>query len=201
MSNTDFFKELAEEAGAEDTSDILVQAQVLASEVSSLDVKIEFVEAELSKLKSRRWEILTKELVELLDQARVDAVVVDGRTFAAEMYYKASIPEENRKEAHDWLEAHDAGDLIKRTLVVEFPKDAEEESARLRDYIRTHFQMAEVDEKRLVPWARLTSWLKGEHETYSREMAEHGTSKVVMPPLDIMGATISRIVKIKDKRR
>jgi len=201
MSNVDYLRELAAEAGAEDTSDILVQAQALASEVSNLDAKIEVVESELSKLKSRRWEILTKELVELLDQARVDAVVVDGRTFAAEMYYKASIPEENRTEAHDWLERHDAGDLIKRTLVVEFPKDAEEESARLRDYIRTHFQMAEVDEKRLVPWARLTSWLKGEYETYTKDMAERGTSNVVMPPLDIMGATISRIVKIKDKRR
>lgn len=194
MTDMDFLKELAEEAGKEASPEgALEHAQKLAAEVNAINQRVETLETDLSALKSRRWNILTKELVEVLDQAKIDAVTVDGIAFQAGPYYKASIPEEHRDQAHNWLEDHDAGDLIKRTITVEFPKDATEESAALIRYIRERYQMADVEEKRLVPWKRLTSWLQ--------ELYESRTVDTVIPPLDIFGATVGRVVQIKKKRK
>ena len=67
-----------------------------------------------------------------------------------------------------------------------FSKDDAEEARALETYIRERYQMATVERKRGVPWARLTSWLKELFETQD----EH----TVLPPLDIMGATVGRVV-------
>ena len=77
----------------------------------------------------------------------------------------------------------------------------EEESEALQEYIRKRYQMATVEEKRLVPWKRLTSWLKDLYERHGAAMARHGKTDIVLPPLDIMGATVARVVNIKKAKR
>jgi hypothetical protein len=79
---------------------------------------------------------------------------------------------------------------------VSLPKDSEKESKAIMDWITQRYQQAHVEEKRLVPWKRLTSWIKERHE-----MSMKDPEKVVMPPLDKFGATVGRVVQIKEKRR
>lgn len=185
---------------ARQKEDSLHQASAFAAEVAQLDLEIEKLEVQLASKKSRRWSILTKDLIDVMNSARVDALEHEGKVFRAEMYYKASIPEEKRDEAHGWLEDHEAGDLINRTIVITLPKESEEESKAIQDYIRQRYQMAEVEEKRLVPWKRLTSWLKDLHQRFNSDMAARGVSDIVMPPLELIGGTIAKVVTIKNKR-
>jgi hypothetical protein len=193
----DILDELAEEA--EDSpveqapAATLEGMQMLAEEVNTLDVRIEKGEALLAELNKRKNDILYRELVEMMDQAKVESLVVGGREFAAGQHFKAVIPEDKRPEAHAWLEEHDAGDLINNEVIVAFPKGCEEESIALETYARTHYQMASVTRKQLVPWARLTSWIK--ELFYSKDPDK------VIPPLDLMGAYIGRRVEIKKTRK
>ncbi len=192
----DLLAELAEEAAQTppppQDEDALAMANRLGAEVNKLDALQAKLEIHMKKLAERRNAILGRELVDLMDERKIEAFVVDGRTFSVDNYYKASIPKEHSEEAHNWLENHNAGDLITYEIKVSFPKDSEDESTRLCDYIRQNFQMADVENKRGVPWARLTSWLK--------ELWLSPDPKKVLPPLEIMGATVGRVVKIKDRK-
>lgn len=170
----------------------LEQAQKLGAEVNELDKRIAKGEELLRELKARKNQILSRELVDMMDNLKIEDFSVAGRTFEAKPYVHASIPEEHRDTAHDWLEENDAGDLIKYEVVATFPKDSTDEVKALEKFIRERYQMATVETKRGVPWARLTSWLK--------ELVESTAEDKVMPPLDIMGATIGRVVKIKVKK-
>jgi hypothetical protein len=171
----------------------LESIQALGKEVNVLDERISKGEELLKELKARKNAILSKELVDALDSTGMEDFSVDGRKFEVGPYYHASIPKEKADEAHDWLEKHDAGDLIKYELIITFPKDCEEEAASLERYVRERYQMAEVEKKRGVPWARLTSWLK--------ELWESTDVSKVLPPLELMGATVGRVVKIKEKKK
>lgn len=192
---SDLMDELAAEmdAPAETPPASLEAIQALGAEVNTLDERLAKGEALMNELRARRNQILSRDMVEMMDKVDVEFVGVAGRTFTVAPYYKASIPEEHRDEAHAWLEEHDAGDLITYELVVSFPKDCQEEAERLERYARENFQMAEVNKKRAVPWARLTSWLK--------ELFEKQDETTVIPPLEIMGATVGRVVKIKEPKK
>lgn len=188
---TDLMAELAAELGEKKEAPpaSLEAIQALGAEVNTLESRIKKGEALLEELRARKNQILGREMVEMMDAVKIDAVTVEGTVFSAVPYYHASIPEEHRDAAHDWLEQHEAGDLIKYEIVTTFPKECSEEALRLERYVRENYQMAEVIKKRGVPWARLTSWL--------RELFEKQDETTVLPPLDIMGATIGRVVKIK----
>lgn len=190
---TDLEREALEAADAAPPVDALEHAQKLAAEVNTLDQRIEKGNKLLLELNARRNQILGRELVELMDEKKLESLTVDGRTFKAENYYKASIPEAHRDEAHNWLEEHEAGSLIENQIVVTLPKDNEELARKIETELRNRFQEAIVERKRSVPWARLTSWLK--------DLSLSTAEDKVMPPLDIMGATIGRIVKIKEPKK
>lgn len=192
-------EDIAAEAAAEaaDTpappAGSLEAAQALAAEVVVLEGRLARGEALMRELQTRKNTILGRELVDLMDMLKIEEMRVDGHTFTAAHYYHASIPEAERDRAHDWLETHGAGDLINNTVVAAFPKEHQEEAERLESYIRKKFQMAVVSRNRAVPWARLTSWL--------RELFEREDPEKVLPPLEMMGATVGRIVKIKPPKK
>lgn len=185
-------QEILAEADKAPPENALEAIQTLAEEVDTLDTRIAKGNALLRQLNDRRNAILSKELVTLMDDNKVEAVTVNGRVYSAEQYYKAAIPEAHRDAAHDWLEEHEAGSLITNTIVVTLPADSEELAKTIEDELRKRFQEAIVERKRMVPWARLTSWLK--------ELVLSTDEDKVLPPLDIMGATIGRLVKIKEPK-
>lgn len=191
----DLAAEAAEAAAAEapPAEDALAYVQKLGAEVNVLDGRITKGNALLAELNKRKLEILHKELPEFMDEKKIEDFSVDGRTFKAENYFKASIPSDNPDPGHDWLEEHGHGDIIKNTIVITLPKDCEDMAKEITDYVTQRYQQAVVERKRAVPWTSLTSWLK--------ELWLSDDPEKVLPPLDIMGATVGRIVKVKDKKK
>jgi hypothetical protein len=162
--------------------------QALAAEVNDIDTRIAKNQARIDELNERRLAIVAGELIDMMDRAHVQLLQVGGRKFKAEPYYKAVIPTEDPEPGLDWLEENDAGDLVKNEVVAFFPRGAEEEAKLAADLLKKRFQMADVSRKRTVHWMTLTKWLK--------EMHQSSDINKIMPPLDIIGGIIGRIVKI-----
>jgi len=164
----------------------LERMRQLAAELNDIDDRIAKNELRITELKTRRMAILTTDLVELMDDADVPLLQVDGRQFKAVPYYKAAIPVEDQNHPGlAWLEANDAADLIKNQIVVEFARGSNEDAILAERLIKTRFQQAEVLRRRSVHHATLTKWLKELHESGEQ-----------LPPLDLIGGTVGRIVKI-----
>jgi hypothetical protein len=184
--------ELAAEAAAsppeEPEAPTLERMQALAAEVNDIDTRIAKNQARIDELNERRLAIVAGELIDMMDRAHVQLLQVGGRKFKAEPYYKAVIPTEDPEPGLDWLEENDAGDLVKNEVVAFFPRGAEEEAKLAADLLKKRFQMADVSRKRTVHWMTLTKWLK--------EMHQSSDINKIMPPLDIIGGIIGRIVKI-----
>ena len=195
MSTTDeeLANELAAEAAAaspdEPAANTLERMQQLAAEVNDIDDRIAKNEARIKELKERRQAIVASELIDMMDQTHIQMIQVGGRKFQASPYYKAVIPvAEQNHPGFQWLEEHEAGDLIKNSVTAFFPRGAEDEAALAVDLLRKRFQMATVERKREVNHMTLTKWLK--------ELHQSGDPNKVMPPLDVVGGTIGRVVKI-----
>jgi hypothetical protein len=113
-----------------------------------------------------------------------------GYVATASPYYKASIsaewPEEKRKEAFDYLEEIDAGDLIKTEVTVAFPR---EQRALALKFQKIAKQYGDATIKENVAWNTLTAWLREQVE----EVGE-------IPQLDKIGGIVARIVKLKEKK-
>lgn len=191
---SDLAQEAADQADLPPPKDALEEAQRLGAEVNYLDARLALWAEKAAELQGRRALILGRELPDLMDSKKIEAFTVDGVPFKVDNYYKASIPSDNPDPGHDWLEEHGHGDLIKNTIVVTLPKDSEEMAKEIEDYVRQRYQQAVIERKRQVPWASLTSWLK--------ELWESTDPEKVLPPLEIMGATVGRIVKVgKPKKK
>lgn len=118
-------------------------------------------------------------------------------------YYKASIsaewPEEKRAEAFKWLDDNNHGDIIKSAYVILLPRGARTIALALEKAIKglkarlpgkKTLQKVDVDYvvKLEVPWNTLTAFVK--------EQVEKGEA----PPLDVLGATVGEIVKLKPRK-
>lgn len=192
----DFMADIAAEAeAAQDTppEDALEFVQKLGAEVNLINERLAKWEEKANELAARKNEILGKILPDFMDEKRLDDFTVDGRKFSVDNYYKANIPKDNPDPGHDWLEEHGYGDLIRNTIVVTLPKDSEEMAKEIETYIRQRYQEATVKRERAVPWATLTAWLK--------ELWNSTDPEKKLPPLDIMGATVGRIVKVKEPKK
>lgn len=189
--------ELAAEAAANPpeaaSAPTLERMQQLAAEVNDIDERIAKNEARIAELNERRRVIVENELVEMMDKAHVQMIQAGGRIFKPQPYYKAVIPvAEQDHPGFTWLEEHEAGDLIKNQVIATFPRGTEEEAEAAVTLMRERFQMATVEKRRDVHHMTLTKWL--------REMHESGDPNKIMPPLDVIGGTIGRVVKITSSK-
>lgn len=180
----------AEQTEAPGREDALATMQALVEEVNDIDDRIAKNTDRIAELRARRNAILSRELIDLMDNHKVDHLGAQGRTFVSETFCKASITKDNPRAqaAYDWLEANDGADLLKRQVVVQFPDGFQDEADRLAQYARENYQMARVTTERAVPWARLTSWVK---ERLKKGLAVE---------MDLLGASAGRYVKVKEPR-
>jgi hypothetical protein len=196
---SDLLSELAQEAQTEAESspaptDALETLQALGAEVNRIDDWLERAEALIKERKARKNTILGREMVDIMKEKNINYVGVEGRDFSLTTHYHASIPEEKRDEAHDWLEHHEYSDLIKYQIIVTMPKDSEEQVKKITAAIAQITNQAEVEVKRAVPWKRLTSWVK----EYMEKLLPQDP-KLPPLPMEILGASAGSVVKVKDK--
>ena len=165
----------------------------------SRDTELEMSElATRLKVKSEEQnKRVFEELPALFQEIGIDrlGIEADGNLPAYDAalspYYKASIsgewPPERQDAAFDWLEKEGHGDLVKNMFVVQLGRGDEKKALRLRALLeKAGF---EFENKRAVPWNTLTSFVK-------EQVEKHNTT----PPLDLLGATVGKIVKLKPRK-
>lgn len=197
---SELLSELAEEASVEAAispgADALETLQALGAEANKIRKWLEDADELIDKRKKRLNAILGRDMVDLMKEKKIDHVGVEGKNFDLITHYHASIQEDNRDEAHDWLEKNEFGDLIKYEINIIMSKDSEEQVEKITAAIAQISNQAEVTVKRSVPWKRLTSWVK----EYIEKLRVEDPALPPLP-LEILGASAGLVVKVKDPNK
>jgi hypothetical protein len=103
--------------------------------LDDVENQISTLKEQLSGLYAERKELGEKIIPDLVEGEHLDNGVTlsDGREYTFERQYECGIAEKHKDEAHGWLAAHNADTILKRQLIIEFPKD----SARVAATIKT----------------------------------------------------------------
>ena len=178
----------------------LESVREMGQTAAKLEAQITAHERELKEMKTKRYALLNKDMPSVMDEMQVPRITISGYELSCINYYKANIasedPPEKREQAFDWVEAAGGGDIISNVVTVAFPKEEAEEAVLFAQEIQQRFhnkQGIQIKRERAVPWNRLTSWLKEYVETPPKK-----DEKKLPVPLDLLNATIGRIVKIKE---
>lgn len=169
---------------------VMRRARDLDALIADLSDRLAAASGELSGL-------TTKNLPEMFEAVGIDhlGLVAEGNlpAYDADLrpYYSANIaagwPEERRERGFGWLESEGHGDLVKRTFTVDLPRGSEREAEKLRKALaKTKLAYAE---KKGVHAGTLTAFVK-------EQVEKHGTT----PPLDLLGATVGKIVKLNKRK-
>lgn len=179
------------------SEDQLQKLREAVAKVRDLEIRKVNAEEALKEINVELNNQYFKELPDLLDQADVPEITIGASgnmpayTATASPYYHGSIsaewePEKQAK-AFDWLTDNGHGDLIKTQVTVSFPR--EQRAAAVKFAAQLEKAGMNVDVGQGVHWKTLTAWLK--------EMVEkHQT----VPPLETLGCTVGRVVKLKPKK-
>jgi hypothetical protein len=159
----------------------------------SLELDIADAEERLRALKAELNQVLGTELPDLFDEHGVQSVGIPAEgnspAYVAETkpYYKAKLPENNPGPGLQWLVDHGHGDLPKHVFKIEIGRGREadvEEIEKALDLLGIDF-----DHTMTVPWNTLTAFVR-------EQIEEHNATL----PLDLLGATVGRVVRLKEKK-
>ena len=165
----------------------------------SIQLEIEDLTAQLSMKQADLKTLFREELPDLMDKIGSRSIELEGEgnnpPFIARLvpYYSANIaadwPEEKRKAAFDWLEANGHGDLIKTDVAVPFKREERKKAVELVEQLREKFNLFPTV-KEGVHFMTLKGWL--------REQIEN---KGELPPLELIGGDVGRVVEIKPVKK
>ena len=159
----------------------------------SLQQRIQDLTEENKILNKKLTDMSMHELPDLFNEAQIDHVglAAEGNQPAYDAklspYYHANIPADRASEAFAWLDANGHGDLIKNVITIELGRGDNETAKK----VMAALKKLDVDysTKLTVPWNTLTAFVREQVEKYNK-----------IPPLDILGAVIGQIVKLKERK-
>lgn len=148
---------------------------------------IDETEANLKALKDQLRRVMEQDLPEAMDEVGMTEFKLDdGTTVKVTSFYSASIPEERKDEAFNWLKEHDFDGMIKADVRVQFGKGEFEIAQEFLQFVRGFNQKAiNPDYKESVHWQTLRAFV--------REQVEGGAAL----PLDLFGVFIGRKAELK----
>jgi hypothetical protein len=153
------------------------RAKVLEKEIEELDLVTKERKDQLRKL-------LEESIPNMLGELGMKSFkMADGSSIEVKPFYSASISEERRATAFEWLRQHGYDDIIKNTVSVRFGRGEDELCGGLLNQLREQGYPVEQTEK--VEPQTLKAWV--------REMVERG----VEFPTDTFGAYIGQKATIK----
>lgn len=188
-TNTDLWSEMAKDA--EEAVDFTIQTDKLnrLSQLANKQQEIEqWIEVQKDRL-AQGVEALRRirevELPEAMDEVGVAKfTLADGSSVSVNPYYSATITAEKKSAAHQWLDSHGFGDLIKTEVITKFGRGEVDAARELVENLRQ--QEYEVEGKESVHPQTLKAFI--------REQVESGAVAV---PLDLFGAYVGRQTVIK----
>lgn len=141
----------------------------------------------LKQLKDELRRVVEQDLPEAMDEVGMTKFELeDGSKIEVKNFYSASIPEERKEEAFNWLKENDFDGMIKAEIKVSFGKGEFEIAQEFLRFIRGFNQKAISPEyKESIHWQTLRAWIK--------EQVEGGAAI----PLDMFGAFIGRQAPLK----
>ena len=156
----------------------------LAKRSKTLEKEITELEDTLKERKEQQRKLLEDTIPAMLSELGMKLFkMADGSQIEVKPYYGASIKEENRAQAYEWLRANGFDDIIKNTVSVRFGRGEDELCDTLLNTLREKNYPVEQAQK--VEPQTLKAWV--------REMVERGS----VFPTDLFGAHIGQRATIK----
>lgn len=166
--------------------DKLSAVSELGRQAKMIENEIEDLEVTLKEKKDALRELLERRIPEACQEIGLSSFKLnDGSSVDIKPYYSASIPEDRRGEAYEWLRSNGHDDIIKNTVSVQFGRGEDENAGHLIDLIRSEGMLPEQATK--IESMTLKGWV--------RTMIEKGNAF----PMDLFGAHTGVKAVIKSK--
>jgi len=177
------------DAAAEEPApeDMLKKIQFFGEKQRDLTKEIAAAENTITILKEKLRRVQEQDLPEAMDAVGMTKFSMeDGTTITVKPFYAASIPEDRKDEAFEWLKDNDFDGMIKADVKISFGKGEFEIAKSFIEFIRGFNEKAiDPEYKENVHWQTLRAWVK--------EQIEGGKPM----PLDMFGVFIGRKADLK----
>jgi hypothetical protein len=191
---SDLLNEMKQDADRPVPQDRLEKIRIKVVEMRDLELQTASLNERITKNNQRLKELRDKEIVDLLDQAKLKGFTVaqEGNIPPYEVevapYYHANIPEETATAAYEWLKKKGHGDIIKATYTVSFGLGEDKKKKAFEALLKKN--KVEYTFKFGVPWNTLTAFVKEQVE-----------EKKAALPLKLLGATVGRVAKVIKQKK
>jgi hypothetical protein len=182
MSNVSIFEE---DAGAlQVKNEDLSSVGALAKRAKELEKEIDDIEDVLKERKEQQRKLLEDTIPAMLDELGMKSFkMADGSQIDIKPFYSASIKEETRAQAYEWLREHGFDDIIKNTVSVRFGRGEDQLCDTLLSDLREKNYPVEQAQK--IEPQTLKAWV--------REQVERGNEF----PTELFGAYVGQKATIK----
>tara|TARA_R110000772_G_scaffold30806_13_gene76541 strand:+ start:2100 stop:2657 length:558 start_codon:yes stop_codon:yes gene_type:complete len=174
---------------AESSTNLTTVLVSLADEMNDAMINLDFAQAALDQAKAELKDIVEIKIPSAVDGMSGKFDLGDGRELTIKEDIRASIAGDKKNPAINWMDEHGYGHIVKRKIVVEFPKGEEERTAAFLTALKaleTDLGMLNIKQDLSVHHATLTSWVK--------EQLADG----VDIPTDVFGIFRQRTAKLKE---
>jgi hypothetical protein len=156
----------------------------LAKRAKELEKELEELEASVKERKEQQRLLLEETIPAMLSElGMMKFSMTDGSEITVKPFYSASIKEENRAQAFEWLRKHGFDDIIKNTVSVRFGRGEDDLCDTLLNHLRE--QNYPVEQAQKVEPQTLKAWV--------REQVERGNEF----PTELFGAYVGQKATIK----
>lgn len=132
MSN-DIFEDIFDEAEALQSIDGGTTKQLSGHvrRLRALEQEIADAEDHVKSLKQQKHSLSTEVIPNMMDEMGVERLDVDGVSVVRKNIVHASIPQERKQEAFDWLRSNGHGDIIKNEITCSFGRGQDNEAGHV----------------------------------------------------------------------
>ena len=146
------------------SDNLLTVLRLLAEQFQDIEQQIEDATKDLETKQSLLKDLVEKTIPNAADGIHGKLDLKDGRYLELGEKIRASIAGEKKMPALEWLDANGYGNLIKRTVVVQFNKDQTELFKKFMKKIEEleaeEFVRLPVERSFDVHWATFESWVR-----------------------------------------
>jgi len=184
---TDFFEEMLDAADALTEVDAKTTKSLsnLVRQVEELNKELDMAESHLKKLKQEKHKLQTDAIPALMDQMSVDRIDVGDVSVTLKPFVSASIPQDRRAEAHQWLRDNGLDDIIKNDVILSFGR-GEDDTA--------HSIMLDLEQRGFHPESKTHI-----HSMTLKAFVKERVEKGLPIDLDMFGAYVAKTADIKRK--
>lgn len=180
----DLIKQMQQDSGTT-AQDNMGKIGAVANDVADTDKEIADLEEQLKKKKDYKKHLAENVLPNLFSEVGLSELkLADGRHLKVSNYYGASIKEEKKQAAFNWLRDNGFGDLIKNQVSCSFGRNEDEKAKSLIDNLQSlGYQSMQ---REWVEPSTLRAFIREQHEA-GKQL-----------PMDLLGAFVGQKTTIKD---